>query len=78
MSNTWDNTTSLYQMGPSTPAHNINQSSSTFSRLFSNISVSAQSPNISPMRSYTGRISSPAFPSRSQSPLVTNFPGIDR
>ncbi|XP_053374220.1 anaphase-promoting complex subunit 1-like [Mercenaria mercenaria] len=73
--NTWDQTASIYQMGPCTPAQNLNQSSSNMSRFYGNISAS---PQVSPLRSYSGRISSPAFMSHSQSPLIGNPPGIDR
>ncbi|XP_060553030.1 anaphase-promoting complex subunit 1-like [Ruditapes philippinarum] len=73
--NTWDQSASIYQMGPCTPAQNFNQSSSSMSRHYGNISAS---PQVSPLRSFSGRISSPAFMSHSQSPLTGNPPGLDR
>lgn len=75
--NTWDQTSSIYQMGPCTPAQNLNQSSSNMSRFYGNISAAA-SPQVSPLRSFSGRINSPAFMSHSQSPLASNPPGLDR
>ncbi|XP_061163277.1 anaphase-promoting complex subunit 1-like [Saccostrea echinata] len=68
---------SLYHPVPGTP---LNNQSSCSSRYFGNIS--SQSPSVSPMRSFSGRISSPGclhlpqpispMISRSQSPAITS------
>ncbi|XP_048246060.1 anaphase-promoting complex subunit 1-like [Haliotis rufescens] len=68
-----DNTSFLHLMS-GTPGHN--QSSSNHSRFFTNIS--GQSPCVSPLRSFSGRISSPAGLSRMQSPSVTNMAAVSR
>ncbi|XP_021339714.1 anaphase-promoting complex subunit 1-like [Mizuhopecten yessoensis] len=57
----------------------MNQSSSSHSRFIG--SLSAQSPSISPMRSFSGRVSSPAIiPGRSQSlsPAVGSMAAVSR
>ncbi|XP_052275462.1 anaphase-promoting complex subunit 1-like isoform X2 [Dreissena polymorpha] len=64
----WEQTNSMF-----TPVHNLNQSSS-MSRYYGNLS--AQSPMVSPLRSYSGR--TPHLMSHSQSPLIMNPPGMDR
>ncbi|KAK3580765.1 hypothetical protein CHS0354_023054 [Potamilus streckersoni] len=81
VSSSWDTTASLCQMGPGTPGAGLNQSSNSYSysRLLS--SISGQSTSASPLRSYSGRISSPLnLMSRSQSPLVAGVaqPSMDR
>ncbi|KAL5008156.1 hypothetical protein ScPMuIL_013737 [Solemya velum] len=70
----WENG-SFCQAVAVTPYQGMNQSSSNQSRFLS--SLSAHSPCISPRRSMSGRISSPAFLSKSQSPAV-NMATISR
>ncbi|KAL3875250.1 hypothetical protein ACJMK2_038174 [Sinanodonta woodiana] len=81
VSSSWDTTASLCQMGSGTPGVGLNQSSNSYSYSRVLSSVSGQSSSLSPLRSFSGRVSSPLnFMSRSQSPLLAGVaqPTIDR
>ena len=78
--------TSFYHPGaPATPIsgmtpvgfNTLNQSSSSYSKFMG--SFTGQSPSISPMRNFSGRISSPGLPNLarpSASPALGNMGGI--